>query len=211
MPFEYSCFISYRRGQEELTQRFINELAKALKSYIEPYLDEKIFIDEGGLQGGDFYNEGLAEALCKSVCMVLVYTPTYFSKKHTFCAREYVAMKQLEKERFNFTKQTIDKKRGLIIPIIFRGPNYLPAEIKDQRHFYDFSTYTLVQPVISNNRLFVEEIEEIAKRIREIYDSFMVTTQDPIIDCEQFMLPADEDIREWLEGVIAPNRPFPFT
>jgi hypothetical protein len=39
MAFKYSCFISYRRGKGELTLSFIEELKRALVSYLEPYFD----------------------------------------------------------------------------------------------------------------------------------------------------------------------------
>jgi len=209
MPFQYSCFISYRRGHHELTRRFIEELVGALKSHVEPWLDEEVYIDEDGLRGGAFIDEGIAHALCKSVCMILIFTPKYFDRKRTYCAREYMAMKRLEEKRLRLLKDLADRKAGLIIPVVFRGPEHLPSEIK-RRLYYDFSAYTLVRPEISNNPQYVEAIEEIARRIREIYDHFRGLPQDPCGACKDFALPAEEEIQEWLEGVVAPRSPFPW-
>ncbi len=209
MPFEHACFISYRRGQFELTRRFIEELIRALKNHIEPYMNEGVYFDETGLQGGDFFDEGLADALCKSVCMILVFTPKYFDQKHTFCAREYLAMERLEEKRLKLGEQQIDRKRGLIIPIIFRGSDHLPAEIKTQRHFYDFSGYTLVEPEITNNERYVNTIEQIAQRIYELYKSFSALPDDPCSDCNGFSLPTAIEIQQWLANVTITRPGFP--
>jgi len=133
MPFKYACFISYCHGKEVLVKTFIEELKKALKSHIDPYLDEDVCVDEGRLRGGDFYNERIAEAICQSICMIVVYTPKY--ERHSYCIREYAAMELLEERRLRLV-EPVGPKRGLIIPIIFRGEEDLPLKIKDQRHYY---------------------------------------------------------------------------
>ena len=99
--FEWACFISYRYGDDELTQSFIKELHRALKSYINANFvgKLKVYWDENRLQGGDLIDQELATNLCKSVCMILVYTPFYFDKDHRYCSREYKAMEILEQQR----------------------------------------------------------------------------------------------------------------
>jgi TIR domain len=141
MPIKYACFISYRHGQRKLAERIINDLYDALESELETWLDEKVYLDRERLKGGDFYNEALAKALCESVCMIMIFTPTYFSADHTFCTREYKAMEKLEEQRFQALGERVDKRRGLIIPIVFRGEDYLPKEIKDRRLYYNFDKF----------------------------------------------------------------------
>ena len=53
MAFQYSCFVSYCRGEGDLMRRFADDLTEALKDYIEPYLEEKVWRDERNLQPGD--------------------------------------------------------------------------------------------------------------------------------------------------------------
>ncbi len=67
MPFQYSCFISYRHCEHQLGQRIINDLYEALSSEIELLTGKKVYLDETRLQGGFLYNEALAKALCGSV------------------------------------------------------------------------------------------------------------------------------------------------
>jgi hypothetical protein len=137
MPIKHACFISYRHGQRKLAERIINDLSDALASELEAWLEQDVYVDRERLKGGEFYNEALAQALCESVCMILIFTPTYFSIDHTFCAREYKAMERLEEQRFQALGGRVDKRRGLIIPIVFRGEDYLPKEIKERRLYYN--------------------------------------------------------------------------
>ena len=94
--FEYSCFVSYRHGQKRLMTNFIEQLVHGSEAYVEPYLDLPIFFDRDGLRGGDLYEREFARVLCRSVCMIAVYTPTYFDREHAYCAREYRGMEMVE-------------------------------------------------------------------------------------------------------------------
>jgi hypothetical protein len=207
MPFKYPCFVSYRRGQEALMQRFIEELKRALKAYLEPYFDEDIFIDEEQIQGGDFLDKTLRCALLESVCMILVFTPKYFSKQHTYCAREYQAMRQIEEVRI---KSLAKSTHGFIIPIIFRGSEKIPDHLKENgRLYYDFSKYTLVDPGIGDSKEYAAKIDEIAKKIYEISQVLKTPSQDPCISCESFNLPSEDEIKDWLNSVEKVSPEFP--
>src|SRR5262245_13808013 len=99
MAINYACFISYRHGQSQLSERIISDLATALSNELSLYTSKKVYVDRERLKGGDFYNEHLARALCESACMIMVFTPTYFDEQSTFCAREFKAMEFLEAKR----------------------------------------------------------------------------------------------------------------
>jgi len=205
MKFEYSCFISYRHAEGELMQTFITQLQQALESYIEPWLNEPLFIDDSRLQGGDILDPNLAEALCKCVCMILVFIPKYFDANHLYCTREFLAMSQIEKKRFEAAQiPPIQQQRSFIIPIIFRGNfDNMPAEVqKEGRIPYDFSKYTLVEPDIGNNAAYVDKIDQIAERIHSLYQEF-----GPYDDPECDELPSEADARAWLEGAGLSPRP----
>jgi len=60
--------------------------------------------------------------------MVLVFTPLYFDTKHHYCALEYQGMKDLEQQRLGKIEDFSNK--GLILPVVFRGEDCLPDEIK---------------------------------------------------------------------------------
>jgi hypothetical protein len=209
MPFKHSCFISYRHGQRKMAERIINDLTEALAGELELWLEQKIYVDRERLKGGDFYNEALATALCESVCMIVIFTPTYFSSDHTFCTREYKAMEKLEEQRFQVLAGRVDKKRGLIIPIVFRGEDYLPKEIKERRLYYNFEQFLMSDVEISRHPDYAPKIREIAEIIRKHYDALMKASSDPCQGCENFALPSEDEIKQWLETAQGATAPFP--
>lgn len=84
MPLQYSCFVSYRHSQDDIVQ----ELVASLKRELSRWLDMDVYVDKERLKGGMLFNRELAKALCESVCLIVVYTPTYFSeKKSLLCSR----------------------------------------------------------------------------------------------------------------------------
>jgi len=120
MGFKYSCFISYCSGKEELIQTFIDQIHKSLSAELELFLkDHPVFLDIKRLQTGDLFDSKIASALCYSVCMVAILTPSYY--KQSYCLREYSAMESLEKDRFEKMKWDLNRGAGLILPIVFKG------------------------------------------------------------------------------------------
>jgi hypothetical protein len=165
-----------------------------------------VYIDKDRLNPGDFFNKQLALALCRSVCMVMVYTPGYFSYSKTYCAREYKAMCMLEKQRFAAAK--IDNPAaGLIIPVIFRGSDTVPNEVKT-RYMEDLSEFFLVSPEISHDARYAPKIKDIADYIYKRYREFQKV---PAVydNCADFDFPDEDDIRDWLHTVVPPPLPFP--
>lgn len=204
----YSCFISYCHGQHELMRRFIEQLKRALKSSLEPWLDEEVYIDEERLSPGYHFNEELARAVCESICMIVVYTPKY--ERHSYCRREYAGMKCLEEKRRALLGNKAPKTRGMIIPILFRGHALqLPDEIRQHTHFCDFSKFTTASIDINQNIEYVEQIEKIAKLIHEHYLTISAAGIDFRSECESFSLPPEDQVTTWRPGHHAPTQPFP--
>jgi hypothetical protein len=186
--FKWSCFISHRSSQWPLMQWFINDFYESLSSEIELLIgnDLKVFLDMKCLKGGDNFEKVIAESLCKSLCMVMIYTPTYFNKNNRFCAREYRAMELLEQQRSIATGN-----KGLIIPIVLRGAKYFPNEIK--RQYYDFSEFALCPRKISRTTYYRKKLKEIAEIIFEIHTIFEKENTDFCRTCSSFALPNDND------------------
>jgi hypothetical protein len=213
MPFEYACFISYPHGQRELLRRMVEDLYEALSNEIECFFrSKKIFLDEKELIGGD-RTETLAKSLCKSICMIVVFTPAYFDEEHTCCAREFKAMEKLEKARLKYLKKSELDKSGLIIPIIFRGKiDDLPMEIR-KRQYYFFADFLLSSEHICKHDKYAGQITEIAERIHKIYKISAVSDDFPksFENCDKFRLPEEEEIKEWLgkRKTPKPKTPFP--
>src|SRR5262245_39103047 len=113
--FQYGGYVSYRRDQA-IVQRFVKDLAQGLSYELAPLLDLAVFVDETQL-GAAADENTIANAMCRSVCMIVVFTPTYFSESHPYCAREFRAMQQIETKRMSHLDRKKDG-RGLIIPVV---------------------------------------------------------------------------------------------
>jgi hypothetical protein len=210
MAFKYPCFISYCHPNGNLMGRFISEFTTALKDCLDAYFDEEVFLDKERLRPGYLYNEALAEAICQSVCMVVVYVPRY--ERHSYCLREYAAMESLESKRISLLRDrpgVVGAKFGLIIPIIFRGEDDIPPLIGNQRHYCSFSRFTTANPDVGLN--YSKEIEEIAKYIhdlRKMFSGLEEEGEDPYSGCESFRLPTEKEVRPWRSGeklgIVAP-------
>jgi hypothetical protein len=208
MAFKHACFISYCHGQNELINDFIEQLCRALKNYLEPYLDEGIYLDSERLKPGYQYNEALARAICESVCMIVVYSPRY--ENHSYCRREFAAMERIQEKR----KQLLGAKahgRGFIIPVILTGDvDDLPPRIKESIHCCDFSRFTLASADISRNPDFIPSIQDICKYIYQLRQALEPFYRDleAMVDCSSYQIPPEGEIPPW-RPVAVSGVPFP--
>jgi hypothetical protein len=211
MPFKHGCFISYRNHkQSQIASRFILDLTAALRNELTLLMDEDIYVDEERLKGGTFYNPAIASALCASVCMIVIYTPTYFSREHLYCAREYRAMERLELARLSKLTGQPGRETGLIIPIVLRGQDTLPEIIRSKRHYYPFDRFQLSTEELARNSQFEERIREIATMVRARRDALLPWADELTHQCHSFLLPTEDEIRPWLDDIIPPMIPFPY-
>ena len=142
-PFN-SCFISYRhpatKGNRE--ESLIKHVVKAITDHIELYThDHPVYFDEKDLIPGYNYDERIAEAICRSACMVIVYWPSYLESD--YCKKEIEAMLNVEERRHRILG---DKLRGcrLFIPIILRGKfDQLPDRVRNNCQYLDYYAQTV--------------------------------------------------------------------
>ncbi len=205
MPLQYACFISYRHTQDDIAQ----DLASSLKTELSRWLDMEVYVDKGRLKGGDFFNNELAKALCESVCLVVVYTPTYFSKKSTYCAREYKAMELLEEQRLQALGFPKNKQHGLIIPIVYRGDKKLPRNIKSERQYHLFEAFQISGRDNLENPDYAEKIKEIAEYIEERCEELQIVEDEICAYCDTLNFPGEHEIAEWLEEMLPPKPKLP--
>jgi hypothetical protein len=208
MPFQYACFISYRRTNQSILDRFVKDLSEGLSFELAPYLDLGVFTDpDPGVQG-ETLEAAITTALCRSVCMVPVYTPNYFSTAHTFSAREFRLMQELEKQRLGTLERDEERRQGLIIPVVLRGADLLPGELRN-RQFYSFEQYMLGDRRVFRSPGFRKSLEKIARYIFDCYRSLRPLEAKSDLGCGNLKLPPEESIREWLAGITAPPPAFP--
>lgn len=209
MPFKYPCFISYRHGQFDLLRGVIEQLYAALAGELEAQTGRVPYLDRERLKGGDFYNEALAQALCESACMIVVYTPPYFDSEHPYCTREFFAMQALEELRLPLLPLE-QRKHGLIVTVCVRGQNRMPAVLTEKRIYYkQFETFLLADVEMKKHPQYAPLIREIGQYIADRWAAFQQVTNDPCLECASFALPAASTIMTWLGERRTSPAPFP--
>jgi hypothetical protein len=201
MPLKNACFISYRHYKgNELVEAMVEGLYKALKNELQ-IINSKINVyrdDRGGLEGGDKLEEKLPTDLCESACLVVAYLPEYFDKEHTWCAREFRAMMELEEKRQKLLDE-VEKKHGLIIVAVFRGGDNIPESLKKGRLFYVFEDYLLSDPEIYKNPKYTPEIRKMAEYIGKRFNKLNEIIPDPCDECTDFKFPEEDAIKQWID------------
>jgi hypothetical protein len=193
MGFEHTCFISYVHGQFRLTRTFIEQLKDALESELEP-LGGSVYFDQDRLKPGFKFNVSIARALCQSMSMLVVWTPSY--ELHPYCLREYTAMRRLERLRLKALKGHDDK--GMIIPLLFRGDrDELPPPIRNHIHYADFSRFTLKRSDIAQDDEYADCIREIAAYLHQVHKACESAGVGAGPDCMKFRLPPESKVERW--------------
>jgi hypothetical protein len=209
MPLKNACFISYRSGQKPFIRDFIDDLEEGLASELEALTPGKgVFVDRKRLGPGEIFDEALAGELCRSACMILVYTANYFDTVRTYPAREYFGMVKLESERFRRGQGALPASKGFIVPVVLRSGGRMPHALKSTRNYEDLDAMALVGARISQHAEYGARMKRIAQYA---YERCCELESAPgIFDiCEQFVLPSDEEIRDELAGMIPQQEAFP--
>lgn len=213
--FRHACFISYRNGSvvdgepvPDLLNEFVKSLKEALtsefKALLTPHLDEPVFRDFDSLSTADYIEEQIANALCHSACMLVVYTPNYFDEKKTFCSREYLAMRKREAFCLKMIGNQ-NPKKSLIFTVILRGEkDKLPDELKAT--VYEDFVYFHPEIGIETSPLYKNKIQEIAEEITRVYRYFTQYQQDNKVKfcefCSTFELPTESEAGEDIQTFI---------
>lgn len=202
MPLKYACFISYAHGTGKYVVPFVEALHEELESQLESVCDEKVYLDKERLRPGYEYNEKLAEAICHSACMIVVYTPIY--GQHDYCLREFKAMEQLEKKRRKLLGN-VAKGHRLIIPVVFKGRVVdLPLALKSTAHCCDASPFALQGTALRNNPAFGEALKPVCDGVADILNllTMHLPLWDSKMDCSNFSLPKKGTVPIWNSNVV---------
>jgi hypothetical protein len=207
MQFQHCCFISYRHMEGSLGRTTTKNMVTALKDELEFLVSpQKVYLDVERLDGGDHYNEALASAICKSVCMVVLYWPTYFDATHLFCAREFKAMEELEQARLRLLPPE-ERVHGLIIILAVRGYDLIPEAIKKLRDCRDFEGHALNGSW--KNSGFKRDIAAVGRYIKGRCEAFQSLPAEAFAGCAAFRLPEEIDVQPWVYDVASLRSPFP--
>ncbi len=195
--FKHGCFISYRNGNKDdkldLLNSFAEQICDALETELRTQLDNKpVFLDKRSLQGGYILNPTIAGSICRSVCMVVIFTRNYLSEDKLFCASELYAMLECEKARHE-TIGIANPDKSFIITIVLRNPDHVP-KILEKRLFYDFSPFTLAEEQIRLNPNYAATIAKIASYIADCFEEMEGHERKICQGCEQFSMPDVDEV-----------------
>jgi hypothetical protein len=199
-----ACFISYRHPDDPNANKFVRVFVDMLRTQLQYILpNSRIFFDEIGLGVGDKLDK-LAFQLCRSACLVICYAPRHFDRTHPYCTMEYLAMRELEERRLSQTQGHL-RDCGLIFPVVFRGENTLPDEIKSQRIYEVFDN--VIAPAAFRTG---ERLAKIDKLARNIYDRWDQLERAGVLlnhDCSKFHFCNRTDVQSWLDKNISKTPP----
>nr|NQU93486.1 toll/interleukin-1 receptor domain-containing protein [Bacteroidota bacterium] len=207
MDFHHACFVSYRNGKkvddrltDDLLNTFASQVYDALESELQAYFDfdKKVFLDFKNLEPGQFLISVFSEALCRSVAMIVIFTPNYLSEDKLFCASELKGMIEIENNRNNILNE--NHKDGFIITIVLRGPKHVPHFLK-KRVCHDFSRFDLsIKEEIKRHPEFSKTIREIAEKIFHTHERIKTCCIEKEVDlfsnCEDFRISDIDDGKE---------------
>jgi hypothetical protein len=170
MALKWSCFLCFRGGKGDLALGIVDLFAKALTNELELQTDAGLYRYSDEMVAGDIIDPRIASELNASACMIVLFTGKYFSKTMPYCAREYLAMTLLEKERIGLLPPE-RATTGLIVPVILRNPELFPPALK-KRFWFDFTEFRQDDSGISKPKKFFSDVLAIAEytaaRYREL-------------------------------------------
>lgn len=206
----YPCFISFRHFGDPISEAFVTQFFDSLKAYLNPLIGKAPFIDFDRMKAGYGLKPALADAICNSVCMIVIWSPQYFNEEHIWCTMEYKAMMDLEKKRLAMLPQNQQYKK-LIIPVIYKGSKYYPEELSEETLYLNFEKFALFETEMIKNKNFATEIEKLAEYIYERITEFQDNGINPFGNCNQFTLPSKQDAIDFIRTDLKkPQHEFPF-
>lgn len=194
MAMPCTCFISYPHVESEFFVDFVEELQKALQDRIRLLKrDASVILDFKRLKPGYIFDETISQAICRSVCMIVVYIPAY--EESDYCLREFEAMERLQAARRLRLKRPELNDKGMIVPIIFRRGD-LSKRIEGRYQYLDLSKVTHPAREFRGKKVS-PKLDEIAEYIVSLYRA--MENDEPAVcgDCDHFALPARLDVTPW--------------
>jgi TIR domain len=175
------CFVSYPR----IKNPEMIECAGRVKERIELELSylvssPKVFLDIEGIPVGAEWEERLRRELCRSMTMVALCSPMYYSQIHRWCALEWEAMYGLSLRRLP------EQDFRTIIPLIVRTFGPIPSQYS-RINYIDISRFTLRGRRFFGMNEFREAIRLVTIQIAQVADA--LKRNHSVTECESFQFP----------------------
>jgi hypothetical protein len=205
----HACFISYRHPSSEgnREQKLIGHVVKAISDHVQMYTHEhQVYVDNKRLVPGYQWDERMAEAICRSACMVIVYWPSYLESD--YCRKELEAMLEIEERRRHILGPELRGCR-LFIPVILRGRfEELPERITKDCQYLDYKAQATRPDInLGEDDKTSEELYRIAEYIKSLCDKMKVAQESLFGKCQEYGFPLPSPV---VRQMIQPPPPQPF-
>jgi hypothetical protein len=193
MALKWSCFLSFRGGAGALATEIVDKFVQALTNELGMQTDAGLYRYTDQMVAGDFIDPTIADELRASACMIALFTGKYFSKARSYCAREYLAMSRLEKDRLKRLSAQRPATKGLIVPVILRNPDRFPPVLKT-RFMFDFTGFGQNASGLDLPEGFFQKVRKIAEYASDRHAELESIVEDD----EEMQLPDDDEVKTFL-------------
>ena len=189
---EYSAFISYRHTAllptyaEEFVKDLEDELAHKSRRH-------RIFFDKDRING--IIESTIAPALCKSVCMIVLFSPTYYAYDNhetPWCVQELAAFHDAEELRLSQLKGHLADGDCFIIPVLINADSKTLPSLIQHRIYHSHNLVAMSQLRKKKDSMFDDEyyqnIKAIANKIDDLRHKIEIcpiANEEIFKDCEQ--------------------------
>jgi len=204
----HGCFISYRHpaSANNREEKMIKHVFQAVRDHLEMYTHEHgVYFDVPRLKPGYQYEERLAQALCRSACMVIVYWPSYLESD--YCKKEIRTMLEIEQRRRIVMGNALHGCR-LFVPIILRGKfEELPGEITQNTQYLDYSVQSIRPDFnIGDDPTMSAQLYDIAAYVKDLCSKMKTYGTELFGGCDSYAFQAQPG---GLAIASAPPQEFP--
>jgi len=148
MNLEYSCFISYRRNDDEI--RFIRNLKKIVQGEVFKVTNkQRAFLDNDEIRYGEHFDEKIYASLETSFFFISVWYFNYLHEDNLWCARELYHALQIEACIKECLSEADRANYYHVIPLVHRGAN---SDLPDCMSRKNAVPIKLLETDIVNNR-----------------------------------------------------------
>lgn len=192
MGFRYSCFISYRRHQED--QKFIIKLKKLIEVEAFKVTNKStVFFDENSINWGEDFDNKIYNGIVSSYFFIPFFHHVYMHEENTWCAKELHWAIQIE----NKIRERVSDY-CFILPLIDRGTASDFPECLGKKNAKEIKKFRHLITGGGTSRAF----EEFKSGIYEILlqNFSMLNTEHLFISFLDTVEPAsDEEIKKWIK------------
>lgn len=197
MPFEYSCFISYRR--ENQRNRFIIDFCQHLNTKAKDATNlGKLFLDVEEIKNGVSFPEKIYESIINSCVFFVFNTQHYLNATDYWCAKElYFALKVEDKRKSLLSKDDQKLFNNILILLVNGTLGDLPNSLKT-RNAYSIKEFEYFGKFLKTRRS-KELLDRIGDRIDEIYKIYnKYAIEEFTNQCKSLEYPKDDEIAKWI-------------